>query len=130
MDDVRSIRAAVMKGERVTVRLLNYRKDGTPFWNLLTVAPVKLANGQVAKFIGVQVDVTTRTEAGPANAGVSVDSAFSPPPCLRLDPVQLVAVFHFLLGQHLHANRTPPATAVADIARGVTGCHSTQGSRV
>eukprot|EP00227_Mantoniella_beaufortii_P008260 CAMPEP_0197586716 /NCGR_PEP_ID=MMETSP1326-20131121/8598_1 /TAXON_ID=1155430 /ORGANISM="Genus nov. species nov., Strain RCC2288" /LENGTH=641 /DNA_ID=CAMNT_0043151375 /DNA_START=273 /DNA_END=2194 /DNA_ORIENTATION=+ len=61
-EDVMAISNAVKNGERITVRLLNYRKDGTPFWNLLTVAPVKLANGQVAKFIGVQVDVTTRTE--------------------------------------------------------------------
>ena len=32
----------------MTVRLLNYRKDGTEFWNLLTVAPVKLSDGRVA----------------------------------------------------------------------------------
>jgi PAS domain S-box-containing protein len=62
MNDVHLISEAVKKGERITVRLLNYRKNGEPFWNLLTVAPVKLTNGQVAKFIGVQVDVTTRTE--------------------------------------------------------------------
>ena len=61
MDDVRRIGDAVRAGERITVRLLNYRKDGTKFWNLLTVAPVMLADGTVAKFIGVQVDVTTRT---------------------------------------------------------------------
>jgi PAS domain S-box-containing protein len=62
MDDVKRIGDAVRAGERITVRLLNYRKDGTKFWNLLTVAPVMLADGTVAKFIGVQVDVTTRTE--------------------------------------------------------------------
>jgi hypothetical protein len=62
MNDVHMISEAVKKGERITVRLLNYRKDGERFWNLLTVAPVKLTNGQVAKFVGVQVDVTTRTE--------------------------------------------------------------------
>ena len=60
--DVAKVRDAVRTGERVTVRLLNYRKDGSEFWNLLTVAPVKLADGTVAKFIGVQVDVTARTE--------------------------------------------------------------------
>ena len=45
-----------------TLRLQNYKKDGTPFWNLLTIAPVKMEDGTVAKFIGVQVDVTDRTE--------------------------------------------------------------------
>lgn len=62
MEDVKKLSQAIKKGERITVRLLNYRKNGEPFWNLLTVAPVKLTNGQVAKFIGVQVDVTTRTD--------------------------------------------------------------------
>eukprot|EP00217_Crustomastix_stigmatica_P012793 CAMPEP_0183797780 /NCGR_PEP_ID=MMETSP0803_2-20130417/17021_1 /TAXON_ID=195967 /ORGANISM="Crustomastix stigmata, Strain CCMP3273" /LENGTH=709 /DNA_ID=CAMNT_0026042449 /DNA_START=114 /DNA_END=2240 /DNA_ORIENTATION=- len=60
--DVDKVRNAVKKGERVSVRLLNYRKDGTPFWNFLTVAPVKHASGQVAKYIGVQVDVSKYTE--------------------------------------------------------------------
>ena len=37
------------------MRLLNYRKDGTPFWNLLTVTPIKTPDGRVSKFVGVQV---------------------------------------------------------------------------
>jgi hypothetical protein len=36
-------------------RLLNYRKDGTPFWNLLTMTPIKTPDGKVSKFVGVQV---------------------------------------------------------------------------
>jgi non-specific serine/threonine protein kinase len=71
-DDVRRVGHAVKKGERITVRLVNYRKDGTKFWNLLTVAPVMLADGTVAKFIGVQVDVSDRTE-GTAGAGLQGD---------------------------------------------------------
>jgi PAS domain S-box-containing protein len=43
----------------VTVELLNYRKDGTPFWNELTVAPL-IRNGQVIAYIGVQRDVTEK----------------------------------------------------------------------
>lgn len=43
-------------------RLLNYRKDGTPFWNLLTVSPVKDDHGRVVKFVGMQVEVTKFTE--------------------------------------------------------------------
>lgn len=68
-NDVKAISNAVKAGERITVRLLNYRKDGTKFWNLLTVAPVMMADGTVAKFIGVQVDVTTRTEGGAYHGG-------------------------------------------------------------
>lgn len=60
--EVAKIRDAIKKGEGVSVRLLNYRKDGTPFWNLLTVTPIKTPDGKVSKFVGVQVDVTSKTE--------------------------------------------------------------------
>nr|AHZ63928.1 phototropin [Bolbocoleon piliferum] len=60
--EVEKIRDAVKNGRSTAVRLLNYRKDGTPFWNLLTVTPVYAADGTLSKYIGVQVDVTSKTE--------------------------------------------------------------------
>ncbi|CAK0783080.1 hypothetical protein CVIRNUC_006275 [Coccomyxa viridis] len=60
--EVAIIRDAVKKGEGCSVRLLNYRRDGTPFWNLLTMTPIKTEDGKVSKFVGVQVDVTSKTE--------------------------------------------------------------------
>jgi PAS domain S-box-containing protein len=60
--DVKKLRDAVKNGTPVCTRLLNYRKDGTPFWNLLTMTPIKDEIGRVIKFVGVQVDVTNRTE--------------------------------------------------------------------
>jgi PAS domain S-box-containing protein len=59
---VEQLRQAIRLAKPVTVRLLNYRKDGTPFWNLLTMTPIKDENGRVVKFVGVQVDVTSRTD--------------------------------------------------------------------
>ncbi len=53
--EVAKIRDAIKRGEACSVRLLNYRKDGTPFWNLLTVTPIKAPDGKVLKFVGVQV---------------------------------------------------------------------------
>lgn len=47
MKEVAKISAACKAGEGVSVRLLNYRKDGTPFWNLLTVTPIKTPEGKV-----------------------------------------------------------------------------------
>lgn len=43
-------------------RLLNYRKDGTPFWNLLTMTPIKTPDGKVSKFVGVQVRVCSQLQ--------------------------------------------------------------------
>lgn len=60
--EVAKLRQAIKAGEPVSCRLLNYRKDGTPFWNLLTMTPIKTPDGKVSKFVGVQVDVTSKTE--------------------------------------------------------------------
>jgi PAS domain-containing protein len=60
--EVVKVRDAIKNGRSQSVRLLNYKKDGTPFWNLLTVTPVYAADGSLSKFIGVQVDVTSKTE--------------------------------------------------------------------
>ncbi|KAM7256107.1 hypothetical protein ACFE04_011848 [Oxalis oulophora] len=60
--EVQKIRDAVRTGRSYCGRLLNYKKDGTPFWNLLTVTPIKDDQGKVIKFIGMQVEVSKYTE--------------------------------------------------------------------
>ncbi|GIG28677.1 SpoIIE family protein phosphatase [Cellulomonas marina] len=40
--------------------LLNYRKDGTPFWNQMIIAPVHDEAGRITHRIGIQVDATDR----------------------------------------------------------------------
>ncbi|MCB0363177.1 MAG: PAS domain-containing protein, partial [Bdellovibrionales bacterium] len=49
----------VFRGE-----ILNYRKDGRPFWNQLTIAPVKnLEGGSAPYFVGIQQDISLGKEA-------------------------------------------------------------------
>ncbi|XP_044437300.1 phototropin-2-like [Triticum aestivum] len=43
---VAKIRDAVNAGKSFCGRLLNYRKDGTPFWNLFTVNPIRDDNAR------------------------------------------------------------------------------------
>jgi PAS domain S-box-containing protein len=52
------LRSAIRQKQACTVQLLNYRKDGTLFWNRLSITPVRGASGDVTHFIGVQSDVT------------------------------------------------------------------------
>lgn len=52
------IRAAVRQGQTGVALLRNYRKDGTLFWNELSVAPVRDASGTVTHFVGIINDVT------------------------------------------------------------------------
>ena len=40
----------------------NYRKDGTPFWNELTINPVFDDAGALIYFVGIQADVTQQVE--------------------------------------------------------------------
>mmetsp|Transcript_56620 Transcript_56620/g.178963 ORF Transcript_56620/g.178963 Transcript_56620/m.178963 type:complete len:377 (-) Transcript_56620:197-1327(-) len=56
--EVAKVREAMEAEKPVTVRLLNYRKCGTPFWNSLHVCPVRNAEGKVAFYCGVQLDVS------------------------------------------------------------------------
>jgi len=60
---VSDIRHAIQEGRECVVELLNYRKDGTPFWNRLSITPVTDDSGEVTHFIGVQSDVTARKNA-------------------------------------------------------------------
>ncbi|MFB6206299.1 MAG: PAS domain S-box protein [Haloglomus sp.] len=55
---VAELRRAIDAGEPTRVQLLNYRQDGTPFWNRLTVAPVRDEAGTVTHYVGFQEDVT------------------------------------------------------------------------
>ena len=57
-NDVARIRTAVAARQRIDVAIYNYRKDGTPFWNQLLLAPVKDAAGEVAYFFASQYDIT------------------------------------------------------------------------
>jgi len=57
---LRALREALAAGTDVSVVLRNYRKDGTPFWNELSVSPVRDAAGRVTHFVGIQNDVTER----------------------------------------------------------------------
>jgi two-component system cell cycle sensor histidine kinase/response regulator CckA len=59
-ETVGKLREAIATGRSCAVEILNYRKDGTPFWNALSLNPVPDENGEVAYFVGVQNDVTER----------------------------------------------------------------------
>nr|ACT35019.1 phytochrome 3 [Menisciopsis lakhimpurensis] len=68
-EDIASIREALVPqgGGTFCGRLLNYRKDGSSFWNLLTIAPIKDDSGTIVKLIGVQLEVSKYTEGSRAN---------------------------------------------------------------
>ena len=51
------IRRGVALGEDTSVCLLNYRADGTPFWNQFFVAALRDSEGNIVNYVGVQCKV-------------------------------------------------------------------------
>jgi PAS domain S-box-containing protein len=61
------LREAVASARPAITEILNYRKDGSSFWNAVMVAPIFAPDGEVAYFLGSQVDVG----ANPAHPAVA-----------------------------------------------------------
>lgn len=57
------MRRAIEKREGVKVLLRNFKKDGTLFWNELTISPIFDELDRLTHFIGMQTDATKRIEA-------------------------------------------------------------------
>jgi phosphoserine phosphatase RsbU/P len=103
---VTEIRAAVAAERECIVEILNYRRDGTTFWNRLSITPVRDGHGEVTHYIGVQSDVTARREAEHglrrANEALEEDlrlaarvqRALLPPAELQLGRLRIARAFH------------------------------------
>lgn len=60
---IATVRSAIKAGHNIDIDLLNYRKDGSTFWNALYLSPVRDDDGIVRFFFASQLDVTDRVEA-------------------------------------------------------------------
>ena len=58
-----SVRQAVREGREIATEILNYRKDGTPFWNALFVSPVRDSSGNIVYYYGSQLDISSRRDS-------------------------------------------------------------------
>jgi len=59
---LQELRDTLARGGSTRVRLLNYRKDGSTFWNELSVSPVIDEWGNISHHIGIQKDITDQVE--------------------------------------------------------------------
>ncbi|WP_375456640.1 histidine kinase famiy protein [uncultured Methylobacterium sp.] len=62
-DAVTQLRAAIDDGREHSTEILNYRKDGSTFWNALFVSPVYDTDGALMFFFASQLDVSRRRDA-------------------------------------------------------------------
>lgn len=59
---IAAMRQAVAAGQSIEVEILNYRKDGAPFWNALHISPVRDQAGRISHFFSAQLDVSAKKE--------------------------------------------------------------------
>jgi PAS domain S-box-containing protein len=57
---INEMRTCIAAGSTCTGALRNYRKDGTPFWNELSISPVHDDDNIISHYIGIQKDITDR----------------------------------------------------------------------
>lgn len=88
-ETVKRMSIALKRKEGVVANLLNYKKDGTPFWNMLVISCVRDQMGDVQYFVGVQLDISERSRP-PRRARVSRHED-AHVPIDRTRPAQLVS---------------------------------------
>jgi PAS domain S-box-containing protein len=57
---IEALRRAIADAEEVTLDILNYRKDGTTFWNALSLSPVHGKDGEIDYFFGSQLNISDK----------------------------------------------------------------------
>ena len=51
---------ALHHGQDTSVVIRNYRRDGTPFWNEVSISPIRNRTDQITHYIGTQINITER----------------------------------------------------------------------
>ncbi|MBQ4863698.1 response regulator [Pseudoalteromonas sp. MMG013] len=62
-DTIAEIRKTLRQRKKHRVEILNYKADGTPFWNNLQISPVFDETDTLTAFVGIQQDITERIES-------------------------------------------------------------------
>jgi PAS domain S-box-containing protein len=61
--ELRRVAASLRRWQAVHAELLNYRKDGQPYWSETQIVPVADARGNYTHWVAIQRDVTARKQA-------------------------------------------------------------------
>lgn len=63
LDTLAKIRRAIDERRSYTAELVSYRKDGSPFWNRISLNPIRDDAGEITHFVAIQSDVSDRTQS-------------------------------------------------------------------
>ncbi len=59
---VNNIKLSMMKGESVVEEMIHYKKDGKPYWAMISVKPIYNDANQITNYIAIETDITSRKE--------------------------------------------------------------------
>lgn len=59
-ETIAEVRAGISEKRAVAVEILNYKADGTPFWNALFLGPIFDKDNNLVNFFASQMDITRR----------------------------------------------------------------------
>ena len=108
---ITAIGAALDGGRDFSGIILNYRKDGEPFWNDLTITTLRDGDAGITHFLAVIRDITARKTAEDAVRSTESRQHF------LLDRIQAGIVSHSPTGAVLYANATAAALLGVSHAR-------------
>ena len=60
---VDKIRDALTNGKPFTTEILSYRKNGSSFWNRISLTPLRNKRNELTHFVSIQSDVTSRVQS-------------------------------------------------------------------
>lgn len=56
------VRTAINGGEELMIQVLTYRKDGSSFWNEISIFPVHDTSGELTRIVAVHTDISQRRQ--------------------------------------------------------------------
>jgi len=62
-DELELLEQAILERKSAEVELINYRKSGQPFWNQISIVPVKGSEGSYSHMVAIGRDITARKES-------------------------------------------------------------------
>lgn len=105
------LKTHIASGKETQASIINYRKDGSPFINLVTVIPIAWDTDEIAYFVGFQVDLVEQPNAileKMRNGTYVVNYSLLP-----TNPLPLPSASHNG-GQNYASNEDPPINVDAD----------------